>query len=202
MAVFQTPLEKIFITEVVQAAKICYDRGWCFGTAGNFSIKTNNKRLWQSPRSKNKGSLDPEFFIPIDLLTGQLLEDSKISEPSQEMPVHRCIYLAKPAARSVVHCHPPYLVKYSDQLKVGANKLGGGEMIKALGAKDFFDTLECGVISNLRQVEMEKLESLENEIKEVPAIILKGHGVYAWGADPHEALAVVEALEFIAQKCL
>jgi methylthioribulose-1-phosphate dehydratase len=197
MEVYKTPLEKILIREVTRIAKVCYERGWCFGTAGNFSVRVRNDLIWQSPSSKNKGQLKEENFIPIDISTGKKQEGMLYSLPSLEMPVHLCIYKMRPQARVILHCHPPHLVKFSQTHQEHSIKFGGAEMVKALGAREFSDLIECGVIPNLSSKEMENLTSLEGKIMAVPAIVLRGHGIYAWGHDVEEALGIIEAMEFI-----
>lgn len=199
MGIFKTPLEKFFIQEVTRVARTCYERGWCYGTAGNFSVHVTQDRLWQSPSAKNKGVLKAESFVPILLSTGQVLEQMLFSHPSLEMPVHRRIYQARPKARVVIHCHPPNVVRLSQEIEGGNLKFGGIEMVKALGARDFADSIECAIMPNLSLKEMENLLSLESILRDVPAVILKGHGIYAWGSEPDEALGIVEAVEFILQ---
>ena len=199
MGIFKTPLEAVLIEEVIRIAKVCYNRGWCFGTAGNFSIRSKIDRMWQSPSARNKGNLQRDSFIPIQVDTGRALEDFITTKPSLEMPIHRHIYRARPGARAIVHCHPPFVVGLSDTWKGSFVRFGGVEMVKALGAPDYSDWVECPVIQNLSVKEMSHLSGLDQELRDAPALILRGHGVYAWGSDPDEALSALEAIEFIAQ---
>lgn len=155
--------------------------------------------MWQSPSGLNKGNLKSDLFIPIYVEDGTVLDPLQSLTPSLEMPVHRGIYKAKSDAKAVIHCHPPFLVSRS-QKKDGKLCFKDMEMIKALGAKDYQDVVECPVIKNLTKQEMLFIaEDLGRHLGVIPALILAGHGVYAWGSSPLEALAVVEAIEFCCQ---
>jgi ribulose-5-phosphate 4-epimerase/fuculose-1-phosphate aldolase len=200
MAPWQTPLERVLLKELTACARLSYERGWCFGTAGNFSLRLRPELMWQSPSGLNKGNLQPELFLPIRVQDGALLDPLRSLVPSLEMPMHRGIYLGRPKARAVVHCHPPKVVKRSQQVGLEGLSFVGAEMIKALGAGDYNGQVCCPVLPNLNKSEMECVaEKLPSLLEEVALVILAGHGVYAWGQSPLEALAVVEALEFLCQ---
>ncbi len=195
----QEPLEQVLLDELIRCAKLCYQRGWCFGTAGNFSLRLRPQIVWQSPSGQNKGDLIRELFVPILLEDGSVLDPLKSLSPSLEMPIHRGIYLSRPDAKAVVHCHPPFLVARSLQ-KNGNLLFKDMEMIKALGVEDFNQKSECPVIKNLTVQEMHGAAGwIGKSLGALPAIVLEGHGVYAWGPTPLAALAIIEALEFCCQ---
>jgi len=191
-------LERVLLRELVRVAKVCYDRGWSFGTAGNFSLRGRGGIIWQSPSGLNKGDLDPEFFVPVDLQTAQVIGPLAVL-PSLEMPVHLGAYRAVPEALCVVHTHPPHLVTAS---RSGEPLVfSGDEMQKPLGSVDHLQTLRIPVIRNVTPGEMPAMaERAGAEIAAgVPMLVLASHGVYAWGRTPLEALAYIEAAEFLCQ---
>lgn len=197
--VVQEPLEKVLLAELIRCAQLCYQRGWCFGTAGNFSLRVRHEILWQSPSGQNKGDLTGELFVPMLVEDGSVLDPLKSLTPSLEMPIHRGIYLSRPEAKAVVHCHPPFLVANTLQ-RPGHLSFKDMEMIKALGGEDFKQTIECPVIKNLTFQEMQGAAAwIGHSLGALPALVLEGHGVYAWGPNPLAALAIVEALEFCCQ---
>jgi methylthioribulose-1-phosphate dehydratase len=77
----------------------------------------------------------------------------------------------------------------------------GDEMQKPLGSINHLQELRLPVIKNYTPEAMPQLatELVGSLIKDVPLIILAGHGVYAWGDSPLEALSRVEAVEFLCQ---
>jgi len=196
-----TPLEKSLLEELVSVARECYQRGWSWGTAGNFSLRGHDDLIWQSPSGVCKGNLRADHFVPIDLQTEKALQVS-IHNASGEMPVHAGIYKVVPEARCVVHTHPPSLVRLSR----GKNKLvfSNQEMAKALGLTSHTETLSISVLPNPTPTEMvhysRKIKEGIGDIAKV--VILEGHGVWAWGHSPIEALGYAEALDLLCQQVI
>jgi methylthioribulose-1-phosphate dehydratase len=196
---YPSSLQSVYLRELVRCAKSCYDRGWSFGTAGNFSLRGDYGIAWQSPSGLNKGDLNPDLFIPVEIATGEVLTPLKTLKPSLEMPVHIGIYRTVPGALSVVHTHPPEIVKRS---RYGKDLVfHGQEMQKALGCKDHLETLRVPVAVNPTPEQMPAFmnDTASYVVPGVPMVVLAGHGVYAWGKSPMEALCFVEALEFLCQ---
>lgn len=196
---FPSALESVLLRELVRCAKACYDRGWSFGTAGNFSLRGSDGIMWQSPSGLNKGELNPDLFIPVHVATGEVVTPLKTLRPSLEMPVHIGIYRAVEGAHCVVHTHPPCVVKSSF---LGKDLIfRGHEMQKTLGCKDHLETLRIPVVVNPTPDGMPAFmeQTRQYVIPGVPMVLLAGHGVYAWGKTPMEALSYVEGLEFLCQ---
>ena len=191
-----TALEKVMLTELAKVAARCYDRGWSWGTAGNFSIRVQDSLIWQSPTGLCKGELRPDLFVAVDLNT-ELAVEPWTQKPSAEMPVHAGIYKNVSSAKCVVHTHPPYAVGASRGKK--EIKFHNEEMAKALGLHSHTDTISIPVLPNGTPEEM---KSYSSKVKDgigavAKVVILEGHGVWAWGKTPLEALAYLEALEFL-----
>ena len=75
------------------------------------------------------------------------------------------------------------------------------EMSKALGAMTHKDEIRIPILPNPTPEEMKTYSPLVLSGIRHPAkmIVLKGHGVYAWGKTPLEVMAYLEALEFLCQ---
>jgi methylthioribulose-1-phosphate dehydratase len=115
------------------------------------------------------------------------------------MPVHAGIYKSRPDAMCVVHTHPFEVVSAScHSLEL---VFEGEEMSKALGAKSHLETIKIPILDNPTPTEMNVFSSrVESGIGRVAkVVVLKGHGVYAWGKTPLEAMAYLEALEFLCK---
>jgi ribulose-5-phosphate 4-epimerase/fuculose-1-phosphate aldolase len=194
-----TPLEQVLLKEMVSVARRCYERGWSWGTAGNFSIRGAHGLIWQSPSGLCKGDLRADLFVPLDLKTESPI-DSTTQKPSAEMPVHAGIYKNISDAICVVHTHPPHVVAASRDRKYLEFK--GQEMSKALGAQSHTDDLVVTVLPNATPEEM-RLYSGQVVAGLGPiakVLILEGHGVWAWGKTPMEALGYIEALETLCRR--
>ena len=191
-------LQKVLLQELVKCAKACYDRGWSHGTAGNFSIRGSGGIVWQSPSGLNKGELNPDGFIPIDLASTKVILPMKV-KPSAETPVHLGVYRAVPEAMAVVHTHPPFAVAASRSGKDFVFQ--GDEMQKHLGSRCHTEVCGVPVIKNPTPEEMPALtKSLAKAVRAgVPMVILATHGVYAWGRTPMEALSYIESVEFLCK---
>jgi methylthioribulose-1-phosphate dehydratase len=73
------------------------------------------------------------------------------------------------------------------------------EMAKALGLRSHTDTLSIPILPNGTP---EQMLNYSVKVKDglgsvAKVLILEGHGVWAWGKTPMEALAYLEALEFL-----
>ncbi len=191
-------LEKVLLKELVRCAKACYDRGWSHGTAGNFSLRGRDGVIWQSPTGLNKGELNPEHFIPLELATAKVIWPTK-ARPSAETPMHLGIYRAVAGAGAVVHTHPPALV----ELSRGGQPIvfQGEEMQKHLGSHDHNETLRIPVVKNPSPEEMPGIIDQVGSyvFPKVPMVVLAAHGVYAWAKTPMEALSYLEAAEFLCR---
>jgi methylthioribulose-1-phosphate dehydratase len=193
-----SPFQKVLLNELVRVAQRCYERGWSWGTAGNFSIRGSNGLIWQSPTGLCKGELNPNLFVPVELASEKAAE-SFSQKPSAEMPVHAGIYKAVSDAFCVVHTHPHESVAASIGVKEFVFK--GEEMIKALGAPSHTNVVKIPILENPTPDEMKQFSGSVSKGINPPAkmVILRGHGTYAWGKTPLEAMAYLEALEFLCQ---
>jgi ribulose-5-phosphate 4-epimerase/fuculose-1-phosphate aldolase len=192
-------LQKVYLNELSRVAARCYERGWSWGTAGNFSIRGSDGLIWQSPTGLCKGELRPELFVAVDLQSENAVE-SWTQKPSAEMPVHAGIYKAVADAGCVVHTHPPRAVAASKGRRFLEFK--NEEMGKALGAKCHTHPVVIPILPNGTPEEMRAYSSrVAAGIPDIAKVlVLDGHGVWAWGKTPLEAMAYLEALEFLCQQ--
>jgi methylthioribulose-1-phosphate dehydratase len=196
-----SPLDKILLNELVLVARECYQRGWSWGTAGNFSLKGADGVLWQSQTGVCKGDLRADLFVPIDLTSEKSMQFS-VHRASAEMPVHAGIYKLLPDVKCVVHTHPTAVVELSKKNTELSFK--DAEMVKALGLHSHEQTLTIPVLPNPTPEEMlsysAKVKTGVGQTAKV--VVLSGHGVWAWGRSPREALGYIEALDVLCQQRL
>ena len=200
MIPFASCLTEVYLEEMCEVARKCYERGWTAGTGGNFSVR-DQQVVWQSPSGVDKGSLKPRSFLPVQLQSGQVCEKS-LGKVSLELPVHLGLYRLFPEARAVVHAHTPALIKLTNQNDKEL-KFVNQEMQKSIGGKSPFDICTLPVCENLVPAEFGKFsdpEYLRSRVsQEFPMVILKGHGAYVYGISPMHALRFLEGIEFLCE---
>lgn len=190
-----SPLAAVRLQKLVELAVITFERGWNPGTAGNFSIRQDDELVWQSPSGVLKGQLQASQFLPIHL-TSALCVNPEAAKASDETPLHLAIYRADPTARAVMHVHSPNVIRSSRQSPL---EFCQQEIQKAFGEKTHDTKTKIPVIDNTQD-----MIGLAKKVKKhldlnIKILILREHGVYAWGREPDEAFHRLEALEFLCK---
>ncbi|MBI1858406.1 MAG: methylthioribulose 1-phosphate dehydratase [Candidatus Melainabacteria bacterium] len=177
------------------------------GTAGNLSIRISELKAQSSEfkflitaSGRDKGELTEDDFLIVDG-NGCHCEDSDSArndiKPSAETLLHAAIY-KHTNANAVFHVHTTnntLISALSPQLS--ALSFNGLEILKALGFKTHDVKITIPVIDNSQDMKhlAKTAPSLINE--SIPGLLLKGHGLYAWGNNPSEAKRHVETFEFL-----
>ncbi len=170
------------------------------GTSGNLSIliEENPLQFLITASGNDKGELTEEDFLLVDE-KAQLLSQS-MSKPSAETLLHSTIY-KHTGAKAVFHVHTTNSTLLSMQSKKSGvqNEIefSGLEMLKGLGFKTHEVKVNIPVIENSQ--DMKHLANIAPSYinEDVPGLILKGHGVYAWGKTPQETKRHIEIFEFL-----
>ncbi|MCB0347172.1 MAG: methylthioribulose 1-phosphate dehydratase [Bdellovibrionales bacterium] len=186
--------------ELSEAISFIHSRGWCPGTGGNFSVVSSLSplRLSITPSSVDKESVLPEQFIEVDE-TGRLLSGS--GKPSAETLLHVAIIESRRAG-CVLHTHSPWNTALSlacpeDRRSL---KIYGLEMLKGLsGVATHQHSETVPILGNSQDMTALSSEVLSvlSEQPECHGFLLRGHGLYTWGADVFEARRHVEIFEFL-----
>lgn len=187
------------------------------GTSGNLSILITEPTNLQSnePRKflitasgKDKGELTEDDFVLVNE-SGVIASEAKqshlnyndheialrndINKPSAETLLHSAIY-KHTNAKAIFHVHTTNSTLLSQFSHLTFSNL---EMLKGLGFKTHDVKITIPVIENSQ--DMEYIASIAPSYinEEVPGLLLKGHGLYAWGENPFEAKRHVEIFEFL-----
>ena len=101
-----------FTDSLAEIGRSFYQRGWVFGTSGNFSAVVSERplRLAITPTGLDKGALAPEQFLEIDE-TARVVRGS--GQPSAETGLHLAIVRAR-GAGAVLHTHSLWSTLLSD----------------------------------------------------------------------------------------
>ncbi len=178
-------MNEIYARErLVFFCRMLYDRRITVSAGGNMSVRISDSEILITPSGVNKGLLEPEDLVKMNL-KGEVLAGGK---PSIEHRFHLALYNMNPGTRAVIHCHPLYCT--------------------ALAVKG------CGIRSNLTPEGVLLLGDVpeipyftpgsEELVRAVascggsPAMIMARHGALTQGRSLEEAYDRMEELEFQA----
>ncbi|MFD2612079.1 methylthioribulose 1-phosphate dehydratase [Paenibacillus gansuensis] len=177
-------------------------RGWFPGTSGNLSVRVGDFHPEQftfaiTASGKDKAVHTPEDYLLVDQ-NGKPVEATGL-KPSAETSIHCEIYRLT-GCGAIFHVHTVFnnLVSelYWDR---GSIPVDGVELIKAFNIWDEEAQIEIPIVPNYADVPT-IAPLLEGAMKpRIPGIMLRKHGIYAWGADAFEAKRHLEAFEFLSE---
>ncbi len=175
--------------QIVDVAKILYNKGMVNAFEGNLSIRDNNKIII-TPSQVCKGFLEKKMLTTIDI-NGNILDGTyKISS---ETGLHLEAYKLNDNIKAVIHAHSPYATAYAIANKEITTK-AYPEMI-ALFKK--VPIIKYGTPST------DKIYSdLKTHINDYNVLLLQNHGIVAFGKDIYEAFYRLESIESIAKVLL
>lgn len=190
--------EKQKAVNILNEIKIkLYQRGWFPATSGNLSYKLHDDPLYFAITSsgKDKGTVTHEDVIFVDK-NAKPIEATR-QKPSAETKIHSGIY-QKTDAGMVIHVHT---VNNNFVSKVffdeGFVPLKDMEMIKALDIWEENAFVKVPIIENWFDLNKLAEEAIKAINPKVPGLLIKNHGIYAWGKNEFEAKRHLEAFEFM-----
>lgn len=180
--------------EMIAAGRLFHQRGWVPATGGNFSARLPSERMLITASGWHKGELSAEAFLVADL-------DGRPEDParkaSYETLLHCQLYRHDAAIGAALHTHSVANTLLSRRF--GSIRLAGYELLKILPGISTHDAaVEIPVFDNDQDIA--RLASrVDAHMKNhaVPAYLIAGHGLYAWGSTVAQARHRVEALEFM-----
>jgi methylthioribulose-1-phosphate dehydratase len=208
-----SPMVLDALATVCQHAQGFYQQGLLWGTSGNLSLRAvasaaAEPSFYLTASGLDKGALSPSDFLQVNAQLQPVLA-AETRTPSAEGLLHSALYGALPPeqAGTVYHVHSVRWSVLSSAASVRWNEAGVAglplprvEMLKGLGLPTHEAEASLLVLPNSQRMEdlvPPLLAALPQLV--VPAFVLQGHGVYAWGATPFAAKRHVEVLEFLAQ---
>lgn len=171
-------------------------RGWVPATSGNFSMRLTADSAIVTASGKHKGRLGADDFLAVDL-HGRPLGAGK---PSAETLLHTQLYAWQPWVDTVLHCHSPNATVLSLLHAGTALELRDYELLKAFrGVVTHATGVSIPIFDNTQDIAAlaAQVERYLHAHPDCPAYLIRGHGVYCWGADNAECLRHLEALDFL-----
>jgi L-fuculose-phosphate aldolase len=164
--------------------------GFAPATDGNVSARLAPDRLLLTPAGREKGSLDPEDLLVVDL-EGRVVEGT--GRPSTETPMHLFCYRRRKDVGGVVHAHPPVATAFA-AAGVPLDAPVMPEIVLTVGAVPLVPYAAPGSEALAR--------ALEPWVDGHAAFLLASHGVLTLGRDVKEALHRMERVEHLAKVTL
>lgn len=197
---------KAALSGLVQYGKHFYERRWMWGTAGNLSVKLRHSPLLIgiTPSGLNKGALKTKDLLVLNDRGNGKHPLGRV--PSAETAIHQAIHRALPDCGAVFHVHPVYptLVSkvFGDAHRRKMLAIPWSEMMKGVGMKEN-QTAQLPIFPNWQDI-----SKLAKEVERylrgvrgrpVPAILIYGHGLTAWGRTTEEARNHLEVLDWVCE---
>ncbi|WP_213583610.1 methylthioribulose 1-phosphate dehydratase [Paenibacillus sp. J2TS4] len=177
-------------------------RGWFPATSGNLSVRIGDRSedghsfaFAVTASGKDKSKSTPEDFLIVDQ-NGQPLESTGL-KPSAETLIHCEIYRVT-GCGAIFHVHTLFNNLVSELYWPEKSiPVEGVELIKALNIWEEDAQIRIPILPNYAEIPR-IAELVQGAIlPRIPGIVLRKHGIYAWGANAFEAKRHLEAFEFL-----
>ncbi len=183
--------------QIIDAGRFLYGRGWSPATSSNYSARLDEQRALLTVSGKHKGQLGFDDVLATDL-AGNSLEPGK--KPSAETLLHTQLYAWNPAIGAVLHTHsvnatcafPP-----GPRRPPGAAGLRTAEGLRRVTTHE--GQVEVPIFDNDQDIARlaSRVQPWLEAHPHCPGYLIRGHGLYTWGARMSDALRQVEAFEFL-----
>lgn len=188
------------LSQLREVKSLFASRGWFAGTSGNLSIRIGDYSPERfdfaiTASGKDKSLTTPEDFLFVDQ-DGKPSEATKL-KPSAETLIHCEIYRLT-GCGAIFHTHTVFNNIVSELFwERRSIPVDGVELIKAFNIWEEEAHIEIPVVSNFAHIPSIVPEITERLDPAIPGIMLRKHGIYAWGANAFEAKRHLEAFEFL-----
>jgi L-ribulose-5-phosphate 4-epimerase len=168
-------------------------------TWGNVSgIDRESGLVVIKPSGVSYDNMRADDMVVVDL-EGKTVEGRL--KPSSDTPTHLVLYKAFPQTGGIVHTHSTYATAWA-QAGLGIPNIG------TTHADYFHDAVPCTADMTAAEIKGAYEEETGNVIVKrfaglnpvhTPAVLVRNHGPFAWGKDPHEAVHNAVVLEQVAK---
>jgi methylthioribulose-1-phosphate dehydratase len=183
--------------EIIEAGQFLYARGWSPATSSNYSVRLSPTEALLTVSGKHKGQLGLDDVLATDL-AGNSLEPGK--KPSAETLLHTQLYSCKPGVGAVLHTHSVNATVLS-RLTAGDHLVFEDyELQKAFsGVSTHQSKLVVPIFDNDQDIARlaAKVQPWLDQHPDCAGYLIRGHGLYTWGAKMSDALRQIEAFEFL-----
>ncbi|WP_314916462.1 methylthioribulose 1-phosphate dehydratase [Pseudomonas helleri] len=183
--------------EIIEAGRFLYGRGWSPATSSNYSARLSATEALLTVSGKHKGQLGIDDVLATDL-SGNSLEPGK--KPSAETLLHTQLYSWRPEIGAVLHTHSVNATVLSRLTPGDSIEFEDYELQKAFsGVSTHESTVRVPIFDNDQDIERlaAKVQPWLEAHPDCVGYLIRGHGLYTWGARMNDALRQIEAFEFL-----
>ncbi|WP_350579277.1 methylthioribulose 1-phosphate dehydratase [Pseudomonas sp. HY2-MNA-CIBAN-0224] len=183
--------------EIIEAGRFLYGRGWSPATSSNYSARLSATEALLTVSGKHKGQLGIDDVLSTDL-SGNSLEPGK--KPSAETLLHTQLYSWRPEIGAVLHTHSVNATVLSRLTPGDSIEFEDYELQKAFsGVSTHESTVLVPIFDNDQDIERlaAKVQPWLEAHPDCVGYLIRGHGLYTWGARMSDALRQIEAFEFL-----
>ena len=183
--------------EIIEAGRFLYGRGWSPATSSNYSTRLSATQALLTVSGKHKGQLGPDDVLATDL-SGNSLEPGK--KPSAETLLHTQLYSWRPEIGAVLHTHSVNATVLSRLTPGDSIEFEDYELQKAFsGVSTHESKVRVPIFDNDQDITRlaAKVQPWLDAHPDCVGYLIRGHGLYTWGARMSDALRQIEGFEFL-----
>lgn len=183
--------------QIVDAGRFLYGRGWSPATSSNYSTRLSPSEALLTVSGKHKGQLGVDDVLATDL-SGNSLEPGK--KPSAETLLHTQLYSWREEIGAVLHTHSVNATVLSRLTKQDFIEFEDYELQKAFSGISTHESRICvPIFDNDQDIARlaAKVQPWLDAHPDCVGYLIRGHGLYTWGAQMSDALRQIEAFEFL-----
>jgi len=179
--------EKQHRREVCLVGRWLYERGHIVACEGNLSVRLADGRILTTPTCMNKGMLEPEDLVVVDL-DGRHLEGAR--KTSSEVLMHLLFYRMRSDVHAICHAHPATATGFAAAAR-GLDEALLPEVVIGLGRVPLVRYATPGT--------PELSAAIEPYVEHYDALLLANHGAVTCGPDLLTAFYRMETVEHTAR---
>jgi methylthioribulose-1-phosphate dehydratase len=183
--------------EIIDAGRFLYGRGWSPATSSNYSTRLSATEALLTVSGKHKGQLGLDDVLATDL-SGNSLEPGK--KPSAETLLHTQLYNWRAEIGAVLHTHSVNATVLSRLTAEDFIEFEDYELQKAFsGVSTHESRVRVPIFDNDQDIVRlaAKVQPWLEAHPDCVGYLIRGHGLYTWGARMSDALRQIEAFEFL-----
>lgn len=184
-------------TDLAATVRELAARGLCPATGGNFSVRPRADTILITVSGADKAAATERDLIR---LRPDGTVDGGSGKPSAETALHLAVYRLAPEVGAVLHVHSVANTVLSRLTPGDAFTVQGYEMQKAIRGMDTHEQcLALPIVDNSQDMAAlaAVVEARWPALRRACGFLVRGHGLYAWGADLAEAKRHLEGWEFL-----
>ncbi|GKY90592.1 hypothetical protein MPSEU_000032900 [Mayamaea pseudoterrestris] len=205
---------------IAQLCETFYRQNWATGTGGGVCIRipathmsnanpsSPTWRVFVAPSGIQKEDMIGDDVFELDM-NRNVVHAPKTPGLKQSActPLWYVVFEERPSAQAVIHTHSMHaqLATLLDQTETSKSlRLTHFEMLKGCGGHAYDDVLEVPIIDN-RPSEDLLADQLRAAVRAYPkcnAVLVRRHGLYAWGDSWEQAKTQCESFDYLFQTAL